>query len=122
MLYQTTDDRKILRLRDAKVLEVRAAPRFFLRLTGDVELDFTGEVVHTLGPRTPDAHRRLLSEFSQHELSELISAAPASWVVFNTGAQRIVFSNRWHLTMTPKPGDSWRLDLGDGEILTYPTS
>lgn len=119
--YEELDDRKILRAKDARVIEVRADPAFLLRLTGGLTLEFSGRVRHTRGPRgAGSAPPRLLKEFSPEELSTLISATPLSWVVFNDGDQRIIFSNRWHLTLEFEPGDKWRLDLGDGRILTYP--
>ena len=45
---------------------------------------------------------------------------PLSWVIFNSGDHRIVFSNTWFLTLDTEQNDVWRLDLGDGGVLTYP--
>ncbi|MBO2461426.1 hypothetical protein [Actinomadura violacea] len=117
-LYEEWEDRKILRVRGARVVEVRAAPAFFLRLTGGLVLEFGGPVLHTLGPRGEgSAAPRSLGEFSDEELAGLVGASPLSWVVFDGGDQRIVFSNSWHLTLEAEAGDSWSLELGDGSRL-----
>jgi hypothetical protein len=118
--YEEMEDRKILKARDAEVVEVRSAPGFYLRLSSGVTLEFTGMVIHSVGPRGEDAVRRPLTALSTEDLSTLISARPLSWVVFNSGSQRIVFSNSWFLTLKPGSDDIWRLDLGDGRVLTYP--
>ncbi|GAA4631352.1 hypothetical protein GCM10023196_060460 [Actinoallomurus vinaceus] len=76
------------------------------------------ESIHSIGP-TVDAVTRPLTALPAEALSTLISARPLSWVAFNSGFQRIMFSNKWFLTMEPGPDDTWRLDLGDGRV-TYP--
>lgn len=118
--YEETEDRKILKARDAQVVEVHSVPGFYLRLSNGATLEFSGMVIHSVGPRGESAVRRPLAALTVEDLSTLISARPLSWVVFNSGSQRIVFSNSWFLTLKPGPDDTWRLDLGDGRVLTYP--
>lgn len=118
--YKEIEDRKIMRVRDARVLEIRATPAFHLRLTNGVTFDFDGTVMHTIGRRGGYPDPRPLTELPPGELSSVISTRPLSWVIFNDGAHRIVFSNAWQLTMDPEPGDTWRVVLSDGETFTYP--
>jgi hypothetical protein len=106
--YEETEDRKILKTRETQVIEVRSVPDFYLRLSNGATFEFNGTVIHSFGARG-DAVRRPLTAVPAEDLSTLISARPLSWVVFNSGSQRIMFSN-----------DTWRLDLGDGRVLTYP--
>lgn len=120
MEYIEKEDRKILRAREAEVVEVRAVPDLYLRLSNKAVLEFNGIVTQSVGPRNKRAVRRPLADFSTDELFTLISTRPLSWVVFNSGRQRIVFSNTWFLTLYTGPDDTWRLDLGDGHVLTYP--
>jgi hypothetical protein len=118
--YEEKEDRKILKAREAHVVEVRSVPDFYLRLSNGTTFEFNGTVIHSIGPRGEDAVRRSLTALPAEDLSTLISARPLSWVVFHEGSQRIVFSNTWFLTLTPGPDDTWRLDLGDGRVLTHP--
>lgn len=120
MQYEEKEDRKILKARETQVVEVRSDPDFYLRLSSGATLEFNGTVIHSVGPRGEGAVRRPLTDLPAEDLSTLISARPLSWVVFHSGSQRIVFSNTWFLTLTPGSGDTWRLDLGDGRVLTYP--
>ncbi len=120
MDYEEKEDRKILIARDAEVIEVRSVPDFYLRLSNGAILEFDGVVTHSIGPRNKRAVRRALAELSPGQLAHLVSARPLSWVIFNSGDQRIVFSNTWFLTLDTEPNDAWRLDLGDGRVLTYP--
>ena len=119
MEYVEKEDRKILKARETHVVEVRAVPDFYLRLSSGVILEFNGTVIHSFGARV-DAERRPLTALPAEDLPTLISATPLSWVVFNSGSQRIMFSNTWLLKIRPGPDDAWRLDLGDGRVLTYP--
>lgn len=121
MRYRELEDRKILQARDAVVLEVRADPQFFLQLSNGIRLEYSGTVRQTIGPGgAPNAAPRPLSDFNSEELVQLLGSRPLSWVIFNSGAQRIVFSNKWHLAVSPGVGDSWNLDFGDGQVLSYP--
>jgi hypothetical protein len=120
MEYIEEEDRKILQARQAQVVDVRADPDFYLRLSNGAALEFNGTVIHSFGARV-DTERRLLTALPAEDLSTLISASPLSWVVFNSGSQRIMFSNTWLLKLRPGLDDTWRLDLGDGRVLTYPT-
>ena len=119
MQYEETKDRKILKAREAHVVEVRSVPDFYLRLSNGATFEFNGTVIHALGLRK-NAVRRPLTDFPAEDLSTLISARPLSWVVFHSGSQRIMFSNSWLLNLKPGPDDTWRLDLGDGRVLTHP--
>jgi hypothetical protein len=118
--YEEKEDRKILRAREAQVVEVRSVPDFYLRLSNGATLESDGTVIHSVGPRGEGAVRRPLTALSPEELSTLISERPLSWVVFHSGSHRIVFSNSWFLTLKPGSDDTWRLDFGDGRVLTYP--
>ncbi|MFI0367887.1 hypothetical protein ACH35V_08400 [Actinomadura sp. 1N219] len=118
--YVEREDRKILQARQCEVIEVHVIPHLVLRLTGDVCLEFSGRVLHTTGARTEENPGKDLAELAEHELSSLLFSKPLSWVVFNTGNQRIVFSNHWHLALKASLGDTWRLELGHGRTLTYP--
>jgi hypothetical protein len=117
--YEETEDRKILKAREAQVVEVRSVPDLYLRLSNGATFEFNGTVIHSVGARV-DAVCRPLTALPAEDLSTLISARPLSWVVFDSGSQRIVFSNSWFLTLKPGSDDTWRLDLGDGRVLTYP--
>lgn len=119
MQYEEYEDRKILKAREAQVVEVHSVPDFYLRLSSGATLEFNGTVIHSVGPRK-NAVRRPLTALPAEDLSTLIFARPLSWVVFHSGSQRIMFSNTWFLTLTPGSDDTWRLDLGDGRVLTYP--
>lgn len=119
MQYEETEDRKILKAREVQVVEVRSAPAFYIRLSDGTTLEYNGTVTRSLGARA-NAPRQPLTTVPAEELSTLIATTPLSWVVFNTGNQRIMFSNSWLLTMKPDPDDTWRLDLADGRVLTYP--
>jgi hypothetical protein len=117
--YEETEDRKILKARETQVVQVRSVPDFYLRLSNGATFEFNGTVIHSFGARG-DAVRRPLTAVPAEDLSTLISARPLSWVVFHSGSQRIMFSNSWFLTLDPGSDDTWRLDLGDGRVLTYP--
>lgn len=119
MQYDEKEDRKILKARQTHVVEVHAVPDFYIRLSDGTTFEFNGTVIHSIGP-TVDAVTRPLTTISGEDLSTLISTTPLSWVVFNSGFQQIMFSNKWFLTMEPTPDDTWRLDLGDGGVLTFP--
>lgn len=119
MQYEEKEDRKILKARETQVVEVRSVPDFYLRLSDGATLEFNGTVIHSFGARA-DAVSQPLTALPAEDLSTLISARPLSWVVFNSGSQRIMFSNTWFLTLKPGSDDTWRLDLGDGRVLTYP--
>lgn len=118
MEYEETADRKILKARGSRVVEVRSAPDFYLRLSNEATLEFDGTVVHSIG--SVRSARRPLTDLSAGDLAGLISERPLSWVVFDSGSQRIVFSNSWFLTLRPGSGEKWRLNLGDGRVLTHP--
>ncbi|TDD95635.1 hypothetical protein [Actinomadura rubrisoli] len=118
--YEEKEDRKILKVREAQVAEVRAVPSFYLRLSDGTALEYSGTVIHSVGPRGENAVLRPLTALTAEDLSSLISARPLSWVVFASGSQRIMFSNSWLLTLKPGPDDIWRMDLRDGHTLTYP--
>ncbi|HEX2316771.1 MAG TPA: hypothetical protein VHJ17_23700 [Thermomonospora sp.] len=121
MEYEETEGRKILHLRHTHVAEVRLRPTFGLRLSNGVVLDYTGTVTRTIGSiKAPGASPRSLTDMDAAEVDALRNTTPLSWVVFNSGGQRIVLSDQWHLAVRPGPGDSWRLDLADGRVLTYP--
>ncbi|WP_019630200.1 hypothetical protein [Actinomadura atramentaria] len=112
-------DRKILQARATEVIEVRTDAGFHLHLTEGLSLEYSGEMFLTVG-REGDESARPLSGLSAGQLTALISARPLSWVVFNDGDQRIVFSNRWFLESRVRPGETWRLVLGGGAVLTHP--
>ncbi|REE96694.1 hypothetical protein [Thermomonospora umbrina] len=118
--YRQIEDRKIMNFRDSRVLEIKVAPAFHLRLTNGVTFDFDGTVMYTVGRRGGPPAPRPLTELPREELSSVVSTRPLSWVVFNDGAHRIAFSNAWELTLDPQEGGTWRMSLSDGEILTHP--
>lgn len=108
-----------MKARETRVAEVHSVPGFYLRLSDGTALEFAGTVIQSVSPRV-NAVRRPLTALSAEDLSTLVSTRPLSWVIFNSGSQRIMFSNTWLLTLTPGPEDTWRVDLGDGRVLTYP--
>ncbi|MFI0444451.1 hypothetical protein [Actinomadura sp. 6N118] len=119
--YLEKEDRKILKVRDAHVVQIQASPHFLLRLSNGVTLESTAPVLQTIGSiNSPNASPRPVTALPAAELQALVSARPLSWVIFNTGDQRIVFSNKWHLDLTPGPNDTWQLKANDNDILTYP--
>lgn len=118
--YEELDDRKILRVRDAQVAEIRAVPDFYMRLNNGVTLEFNGTVNWAIGRVGGHPEPRTLSMLSQDQLDDVIGATPLSWVVFNDGGQRIVLSRALHLTFDPGQGERWRLQLTDGTVFTYP--
>ncbi|WP_019630201.1 hypothetical protein [Actinomadura atramentaria] len=117
--YDSIEDRKILQARGTRVVEVDAAPSFRLLLTDGLKLEYDGEVTYKLGGESIRSARPL-STLPPEQVNRLVAARPLSWVVFNTGDQRIVFSNAWYLYLSVDSGQSWRLDLGDGVTLTHP--
>ncbi len=119
MEYIEKEDRKILQARETQVVEFHATPDFYLRVSNGATLEFNGTVIHSFGARV-DAPRRPLTALPAEDLPTLLSATPLSWVVFNSGTQRIMFSNTWLLKIKPGPDQTWRLNLGDGRMLTYP--
>jgi hypothetical protein len=121
MEFVQAEDRRILRARDGRVLEVGAASGFFLRLSNGASLEFAGTVSQTVGPRGGDNPIRGIDTFSREELSELVSTRPLSWVIFDNGDHRIVFSNGWHLALRVGDEGHWTLDMGDGTVLSFPT-
>ena len=120
MQYEEIADRKIIKARETRVAEIHSVPGFYLRLSDGTTLEFNGTVIHSVGPRGENAVLRPLTALSAEDISTLVSTRPLSWVVFNSGSQRIVFSNAWFLTLKPGPEDTWRLDLGNGRVLIYP--
>ena len=121
MLYAETGDRKVLKARETQVVEVRAVPHFYVRLSDGTTFEFDGTVLHSFGVNVEAVKRRTpLDALSARDLGALVCERPLSWVVFNSGSHRIVFSNAWFLTLKPGPDETWRLDLGDGRRFAHP--
>jgi hypothetical protein len=121
MEFVEGEGRRVLRARGSRVVEVGVLPYFFLRLSSGASLWFEGAVSRTVGPRGGDNPVEAIEALSSEELSGLVSMRPLSWVIFDNGNHRIVFSNGWHLALRVGDGGGWTLDMGDGAVLSFPS-
>ena len=109
MEYIEKEDRKILQARETQVVEFHATPDFYLRVSNGATLEFNGTVIHSFGARV-DAPRRPLTALPAEDLPTLLSATPLSWVVFNSGTQRITLKHGTKNKAWPGPNMAaeWR--------------
>lgn len=59
MQYEEKEDRKILKAREAHVVEARSVPDFYLCLSNGATLEFNGTVIHAVGLRKNAVRRPL---------------------------------------------------------------